>query len=77
MILKWLTKEGDLRANRYGPPDNGTSIKDAQTEFEQWQESMASPNGSSPSNGDNDIEGSETEQGVTGNGKMRRMRRSK
>lgn len=35
-ILKWLTKEGHLEPNQYGPPDNGTSIPDAKQAQEDW-----------------------------------------
>ena len=77
MIIRWLTKEGDLRANRYGPPDNGTSIQKADAEYKQWQDSMFPPDESLNRDGEIAEEGTETGQEVTSNGKMRRMRRNK
>jgi hypothetical protein len=77
LILKWLTKEGNPEANRYGPPDNGTNVAESDQAYKAWQESTKSPAEFNAESGESDLDESEIGQGVKSNGKMRRMRRNK
>lgn len=77
VILRRLTREGAHNANRYGPPDNGTSIAESNQAYIQWQESTRYHAEFNSESGESDLDESEIMQGVKSNGKMRRMRRNK
>ena len=77
LILRWLTKEGSPFANQYGPPDNGTSISEAEEAQKEWEASWMKPTAQPAEYKDGSVIESEVEEEVASYGKMRRMRRNK
>ena len=76
VILGQLTREGSPLSNTYGPPDNGTSISEAEIAQKEWAASWMNPTQQQAEYKDGSVIESEEEE-VDSYGKMRRMRGNK